>query len=251
MTDTANSQYALAYAAVGLPVLPLRARQKTPLTAHGKDDATTDADQIAAWWNRWPRANIGIRPTAGLVVVDVDPRHGGTEHLATLLDGRDLPTTWTCRTGSGGIHIWLRHRGPIRGKLCQGVDLKGPSGYLVVPPSIHPDTGHAYRWLNRSPIAAAPEWLRPHLLPAPHRPMLTFGAPGCSSRTAAGLLRAVADAKEGCRNAVLFWAACTAAREGVLSMVRDDLTAAALANGLPPNEIERTIRSAEQKGIHA
>ena len=46
------------YAAIGLPVIPLKPGGKRPVTAHGKDDATTDAEQIARWWSEWPMANI-------------------------------------------------------------------------------------------------------------------------------------------------------------------------------------------------
>src|ERR1035441_6600317 len=52
---------------------------KHPQTAHGFKDATQDQDRIAAWWKRWPDANVGI-PTgaaSGLLVVDCDPRNGG------------------------------------------------------------------------------------------------------------------------------------------------------------------------------
>lgn len=238
--------HALAYAQVGLEVLPLRPRQKTPLTAHGKDDATTDPGQIAAWWNRWPNANIGIRPPIGLVVIDVDPRNGGDGALSELSAAQILPATWTCRTGSGGRHIWLRHSGPIRGKLCAGVDLKGNAGYLVVPPSVHPN-GARYQWANAEPIAYAPQWLRPLLAPAP-RPII-HSSPTHSGSTSAALVRAVAYAGEGNRNGLLYWAARTAAEEGILPNVRDELAAAALSTGLPAHEIDRTLRSAAQKAV--
>ena len=40
---------------------------------HGKDDATTDAAQIKAWWTKYPTANIGCVPgRAGFAVLDAD-----------------------------------------------------------------------------------------------------------------------------------------------------------------------------------
>src|SRR5699024_803274 len=71
-------EHALKYAADGLAVFPLVPRTKRPATAHGKDDATLGADQIRAWWTATPDANIAARPPEGVVVLDVDPRHGGT-----------------------------------------------------------------------------------------------------------------------------------------------------------------------------
>ena len=36
------------------------------------------------WWAGWPQANIGARVPASLLVLDVDPRHGGLGRLAEL-----------------------------------------------------------------------------------------------------------------------------------------------------------------------
>ncbi|AVH21177.1 DNA primase [Nocardia cyriacigeorgica] len=236
--------HALEYARAGLEVLPLRAQQKIPLTAHGLKDATADAEQVVAWWRRWPNANIGIRPPAGVVVVDIDPRGGGDTNFAELVGDRGMPETWTAVTGSGGLHIWLRQPGPLRGKLCAGVDLKSRGGYLVVPPSLHPN-GATYEWINAAPIAYAPRWLRPMLAPPVRRPApLTNHGRGDRG---SGLVRTVAVAAPGNRNAVLFWAACTAAAEGILPEIRADLAAAAESAGLHAIEVERTIASAERK----
>jgi hypothetical protein len=66
---------ALKCAERGWPVFPCRAGTKEPATTHGFDDATTDPDQIRAWWDRWPGANLAIATGApGPDVLDVD--HG-------------------------------------------------------------------------------------------------------------------------------------------------------------------------------
>ena len=62
---------ALRFAELGYAVFPCAPGRKQPLTARGFLDATTDADQIEAWWSKHPKANVAI-PTAGLVVIDVD-----------------------------------------------------------------------------------------------------------------------------------------------------------------------------------
>ena len=56
---------------------------KHPRTARGCLDATTDADQVRAWWTQWPDANVGVATGGGLVVIDIDPRHGeiGRAHV--------------------------------------------------------------------------------------------------------------------------------------------------------------------------
>src|SRR3954468_24768513 len=52
---------------------------KHPRTRNGVHDATTDRATVAAWWRRWPQANVGVATgdPSGPVVIDIDPRHGG------------------------------------------------------------------------------------------------------------------------------------------------------------------------------
>lgn len=247
-TGAPLGEHARAYARAGLPVLPLRPRTKVPATAHGKDDATCDPQAIREWWGRWPHANIGIRPPAGIVVLDVDPRNGGQATFAALeAQHGELPTTWVAITGSDGWHIWLRCPGPYRGRLGEGIDLKSHSGYLVAPPSIHP-CGGIYEWANDHPIAHAPTWVRAlaRAPQAPATPRNTTWAATCGTDRGEGLLRSVATAPAGNRNNALHWAACRANADGILEKIRADLVAAARAAGLDDIEIRRTINSAER-----
>ena len=79
---------ALDLAQDGKPVFPVDPQTKHPLTVHGFHDASTDAQQIQAWWKQWPGAMIGIPtgPRAGVWVldVDIDPAKGidGPKSLA-------------------------------------------------------------------------------------------------------------------------------------------------------------------------
>jgi hypothetical protein len=50
---------ALMCAEEGFPVFPV-AEGGRPLTMNGSKDATTDVEQITAWWAKWPKAHIGI-----------------------------------------------------------------------------------------------------------------------------------------------------------------------------------------------
>lgn len=144
--------HALEYARLGFRVMPLRERAKVPATAHGCKDATTDEDQIRRWWSLWPRANIGIATGEGLVVVDIDNDSTkgkfGSESLHEW-EGRwgALPETVTCLTGSGGMHLYYRVNGPFSN--CAGIlpdiDIRADGGYVVAPPSVHPN-GRTYEW---------------------------------------------------------------------------------------------------------
>jgi hypothetical protein len=185
--DDELAAYAIEYALAHWPIFPLAG--KVPAIAGGRGvlDATTDIDTITAWWSgRYRGANIGGRVPDPMFVLDVDPRHGGLESIAALEQQHDhLPETLMTISGrgDGGRHyFYCRPPGRLSAKrLGPGVDLKTSSGYVVLPPSIHPATGQPYMQIER-PVAAPPEWLIELLLPeriapktAPRRPFPTFG----------------------------------------------------------------------------
>ena len=128
-------QAALDYAQIGLPVFPCRKRDedlrkaKSPYTDHGFKEASTSTEQIKCWWANYPDAIIGL-PTgkvSGLVVIDIDPRHGGDYSLQGLIDKYgNLPDTLTAITGGGGTHYYFRLPGrEIRcsnSKIASGID---------------------------------------------------------------------------------------------------------------------------------
>ena len=245
--------YAIAYARVGLPVIPLVPGGKTPhrLAPHGKDSASSDVEQVRDWWVQAPEANIGIRPAEGIVVVDVDPRDGGASNLAALVaEYGHLSPTWTAHTGGGGLHAWFRCPGPYRGKLCPGVDLKSTTGYVVAPPSMHA-SGQRYQWANDLPIAAAPLWFAERLV-APMAPLRGAQAGIVSGDGGDGLIKFVTDSVVGERNGRVFWAACRAAQGGTLPAVATRLHEAAVAVGLSFTEAAATIASAGSRyGVRA
>lgn len=161
---------ALRLAALGLAVFPCRPRSKEPLTKHGFKDATQDAAVISSWWSRWPDANIGVATglVSGIVVVDVDPRNGGSEALTRVEQQRGaLPPTWRAFTGGGGEHRWFRHPGATlecsANRIGPGIDVKGDGGYVIAPPSVHP-SGREYAFdVDAHPddlaLADMPAWL--------------------------------------------------------------------------------------------
>jgi hypothetical protein len=132
-------------------------------------DATADIDWLRSRWRRG--YNIGARVPRGLLVIDTDPRHGGEDNLVALASTA-LSDTLTCFSGrgDGGRHRYLRHPGDLLSakRLPEGVDLKTHSGYVVVPPSLHPDTGKPYRWEDpQASITPCPAWLAELLRPEP------------------------------------------------------------------------------------
>ena len=164
---TSLTDWACAYADRGWFVVPLWPNQKEPygpLVPNGYIGATDDLSTVFAWWSQNPNLNIGLAcHQSGIVVLDMDPRNGGEEGWNKLEDELGfLPKTLTAVTGrgDGGHHYLFQHPGGnLRGKAGTGVDVKD-YGYIVLAPSIHPDSGKPYEWLNwGTPIEAlTPPW---------------------------------------------------------------------------------------------
>jgi putative DNA primase/helicase len=190
---SADLDAALSYALRGWPVFPCNPKNKQPLLGADKDaegkpirgtgglkKATTDPEQIAAWWKRWPHALVGLatgHPTKGtetptqpagfrLFVLDFDPREDPETGEVWTLErlkreteeqlGCKLPESMAALTPSDGVHLYLLtgDDGPSitnRGNLPQHVDVRGLGGYVVAPPSVM-DDGRRYRWHRREPI---------------------------------------------------------------------------------------------------
>ncbi|WP_248320846.1 AAA family ATPase [Caballeronia sp. Sq4a] len=165
--------HALAYAARGLQVIPLKPKGKAPLgvlVPNGKDDATCDAETIRRWWGAVPNANIGVSlAPSGLVVVDVDRHEGKANGFDTLskleADYGLLRSPVVVTSGGGGEHRYYRAPQGVQlpGKAGPGVDLLH-KGYGLLPPSIHPN-GTPYRWhagcslLEALPVPELPQWM--------------------------------------------------------------------------------------------
>jgi hypothetical protein len=237
--------HARELAAAGWAVLPCRpsgAHAKSPHTPHGHLDATTDPKQIAEWWTRWPDAMIGAAVPSTRIVIDIDPRNGGSLDELEALTG-PLPATLTVHSGrgDGGRHLYYRRPcGELTStRLPAGIDLK-VNGYCILPASLHPVAGKPYVWEVHQ-VHPLPHAVRELLRPAP-RPMEVR----CLQESSAGLVRTVVDAKVGNRNRALFWSACRAAEAGVLDELEDELVDAAQSAGLSELEAHRTIESARR-----
>lgn len=256
---------AARFAAAGLPVFPCVPGGKRPRVEHGFHQATTDAGQIAAWWRRWPAANIGV-PTgqvSGVEVVDVDRKASGTG-FGAFARARDagLVDGWleVVRTPSGGAHFYFP-TDPDRPQASwqaakAHIDFRGEGGYVIVPPSVVATGDLRARYVlvcgaARSISAVDAKTLRDFLDPRPEPS--TMRARGVTRDSDAERLAAwVALRGEGERNRGLFWAACRLAEAGVEPAVTfDALGPAAEHAGLPPREVAVTIRSAYRAALAA
>lgn len=236
---------ALKLAAAGWTILPCQPsgeHGKAPLTRHGHHDSTTDPDQIREWWQRWPSALIGAPVPSTLLVLDIDPRNGGTRKALAGVLG-PLPETLSVESGrgDGGMHLYYRRpAGPLHAaNLPAGVDLK-VNGYCILPPSPHPATGQPYMW-RRAPVAFLPRQAVEALTVQP-RPAAGFTQ---TDSDGSHLIRFLHRFPDHGINAALYWASCRAAETGVLDRIRDDLITTAVELGESRRQAEATTRSAD------
>jgi hypothetical protein len=171
-----------------------RSPGKHPIGRIGKDgpliapngvlSATTDSGVIKHWFGDLvPAANLGVS-AATLIIIDVDPRHDGLESLSALGRLGELPSTWSVKTGSGGIHLYYRRPAgldlhlPIIAEnvvraggsppLGPGIDIPA---YAIAPPSRH-ICGRHYEWDDHpsdTQLADAPGWVVERLTELPAR----------------------------------------------------------------------------------
>lgn len=146
---------ALEYADRGWAVFPV-SKDKNPLTENGFKDATTNKEQITAWFNHFTGANIAVatgEASGGLVVIDVDIDESkgkfGNESLEAWQEENScmFSDTLTATTGRGGKHYYFTSTESFGCKVgaLPNVDIRGEGGYVVVPPSRHKN-GCYYKW---------------------------------------------------------------------------------------------------------
>jgi Bifunctional DNA primase/polymerase, N-terminal len=243
-------------------VFPLEPLGKRPIVENGFKAATCDPNLIGAWWERTPNANIGMPtgPASEILVLDVDPEHGGNESLQAL---PVRPITWTVQTPSGGWHYWWKYPADVElrntaGKLGPGLDTRGEGGYVVLPPSVG-HNGRHYEWMFRDDLAAPPRWLVESLVTPPRTARERASIRWSLEPSPYGLaaltreLGAVAIAAVGTRNSRLFYAACRlgeleAGGELPRGSSREPLISAGLEAGLGLIECEHTVDSGLKTG---
>lgn len=152
MTDI-QREAALAYARKGWPVFPC-GLDKAPLTKNGFHDATTNAEIISAWWDKFPEANIGFSlGQVGLMVVDLDPGYPPEFE-------KSLPDTQLAQYTPRGRHLFYSlgagetaKSGPFRG--ADHVDIRSHGAYVLLAPS--KTANGVYRWSAQGNAAFRPD----------------------------------------------------------------------------------------------
>lgn len=180
--------------------------------------ASKDPHQITTWWGQSPDSNVGVAtgPVSRVLVLDVDGQAGELS-LAQF----EVPPTLTVRTpgkmeacvcnggcsvcgGSGrvwagaGRHLyflWPEGSSVTIGQAVLGdhLDHRGQGGYVLAPPSVHPDGTGVYEWISPMPPAICPPEILARLeagkakrvatvLPGSSKPALAVASAGVDRR---------------------------------------------------------------------
>ena len=171
------TEYALKYVKdYGYSIVPVNSREKKGSYVKWKkyQGHVADEAQIVQWFQDYSDAGIALvtGKISNLIVLDVDPRHGGNE----TIKGKNIPPTVSVNTGGGGYHYYYKYPHEISDKLggkiknftgenvdLPGLDLRADGGFIYAPPSLHP-SGERYEFVEGlSPaeveLAEPPEWL--------------------------------------------------------------------------------------------
>jgi hypothetical protein len=234
----------------GYAVFPVRP-DKLPALRRWPERASRDPDQIAALWRSHPAPLIGIvtGSRSGISVLDVDRKHADAVAWWKDMHPLLLPTR-TFATRSGGLHLYFQHRGGVKNsqsKICTGVDTRGEGGYVISWWCV----GYACR--DTTSPQPWPDWLFDELVrkPAPPPRAALMARSADTDRAIDGIMRNLAEAREGERNALLFWSACRLFERGIpAGDVEALLIPVAIDIGLHQVEAQLTVGSAARGARH-
>ena len=234
-------------------VFPVDSSTKKPFTPHGCKDAKKVTGAIKNWWKKWPDAAIGVATgsISGIIVIDLDiDKNKGLDGYREITKWEQvygaLPDTARSITGRGGNHLFFKYAGKDiknRAGLLDGVDVRGEGGYVILPPSLHPN-GTEYVWEqdpDETPIAEVNETVwklfsMKNGKPGKGRKQDSFQVP-----TTIGM---------GERNDTIFRLACSLQSQGLPDeAIRASVKATNIVRCIPPlddSEIDTLVDSALQ-----
>lgn len=156
------------YLQKGFYLVPVKPKAKEPIYRNTDLIATNSKDQVKAWIKKHPNCNWAIYPKkSNHIAIDVDldepeKNYFGTTTWNNLISDWGEPNTWKQQTGTDTFHYVFKADENAKYKGYLGTE-KGIqtrfSNYILVEPSIHPETGKMYKVLSDKTPVEVPNWL--------------------------------------------------------------------------------------------
>lgn len=151
---------ALEYIDNGWSILPVKPEEKRPFMTNWLQYTKTRATKEMAgnWFRNLSGAGVGAVTGRISNIVALDVESYCPTPIEELL--RRYPTQLISKTGSGGYHLFYQFPTNVakvanRVKIFEGADLRADGGFIVLPPTIHPN-GNRYEWVKRGIPGAFP-----------------------------------------------------------------------------------------------
>jgi hypothetical protein len=160
------ARHAATYRRHGYSPIPVRPGSKAPCLREWSRYCTElpSPELVQAWVRQYPRAGIAVAlgPAFGIVALDLDHDVDGL-HARVLEDAGSSPVAKRAAKGPTYFYRYAGERSRSFARNGQTVAEILSTGRLVIlPPTIHPDTGKPYQWvtpqrlLNRDPASLPP-----------------------------------------------------------------------------------------------
>jgi len=222
---------AMEYCKRGFSIIPIKSKDKSPPLIAWEDHQARKADEaeIKGWFEKWGDINLGLvtGEVSGIIVIDIDSE-AAKEGLKKHAGDYDLEAVPRSRTGRGW-QLFFRHPGgkiQNRAGILPNLDFRGDGGYVVVPPSTHPN-GETYEW--EVPLNGELPKLPQQLFS-----LITSGnGTGQEPRERFNTTQALAGVPEGERDETLFKLACKLRSADVPKDMAERLILEAAANCKP------------------
>lgn len=154
------NELAAEYVDSGWSILPVRPEEKRPFMTNWLQYTKVRAthEMVDNWLTTLAGAGVGAVTgrISGMIVLDVE--HDCPFPIEELL--KKYPTQMVSRSGSGGYHLFYQYPVGVskvanRVRIFEGADLRADGGFIVLPPTRHPN-GNRYEWVKRGAMGAFP-----------------------------------------------------------------------------------------------